>query len=132
MSYSVSVQLTKFQNLNSEGKSVERATYGYRIYSEDTTEYSNVYENVDELLEEINEDTILDFICQNHSDFYDIIKEDGGFYFNGEEVDLDDDEDDNDSLDEYDENFVEDVFDGDEELAEEVEKIIEEASENLI
>lgn len=129
MSYSVSIQLTLFQNLNTKGKVISNPQYGYRIYSSSgLAEYSNVYNTVDELFADINEESILDFIEEAHPEFFDAIKEDGGYFFNGEEISLDDDDDDID----YDEEYTDELFSGDKELEEEVQEILEKASDELI
>lgn len=136
MSYSVKVQFSSFQNLDSAGKKEGEVLYGYRIYSTcGKTEYSNAYDTKELLLEEVDKYTILDVIDDNHPAMLDIIQAEGGFVFNDEVIDIADvDEDyvEPHNSDDDDDLYGQELFDGDEEVAEEVEEILEEAAENLI
>lgn len=132
MSYSTTIQLTLFQNLDSSGKAEGKAQYGYRIYSDHgSVEYNNAYDSRKELLDDVNENTLLDYIKENHPDFYDTVTVDGGFNFNDEQIDLED-LDDSKEHSKYEEEYTEELFDGDQELEEEVQEILEEAAEELI
>lgn len=78
----VSIQYTKFTDLNFDG-SENVSSYGYRIYSDENSEYSNYYENINELRVTINNNNIKEFLKENHLDFYEIIKMDKKLEFNG-------------------------------------------------
>lgn len=133
MSYSTTIQLSIFQNIDLKGKKTDKPLYGYRIFTDyGIAEYNNTYESVEELIDEINTDTVIEFLRNSHNNFYNIIVEDGGFYFNDDEIDLDDYNLGNGLSDDYDENYTEELFGGDEELEEEVQEILEAASKNLI
>lgn len=133
MSYSITIQLTLFQNLDSRGKAEGKPQYGYRIYSDfGTAEYSNVYDTVSDLLDEIKPDHVLDFVSENHPEFYDVIQSDGGFIFNDEEISLDDVELPTILGEDSDDQINEELFDGDKEIQEEVEEVLEEAADLLI
>ena len=136
MNYSTTIQLTLFQNLDSTGKVEGKPQYGCRIYSDfGSAEYCNTYDSVSELLDEVSVDTVLDFVKDKHPDLYDNIIDDGGFIFINEHVDLNDlseptimgtvGDDDGDYIGGR-------PFDGDEELQEEVEEVLEEAAKLLI
>lgn len=126
MDFSITIQLTQFQNLDSRGRDDGPMRYGYRIYSDTGhAEYSNAYDTVEELLDDIDEDTVLDFIKENHPTTYDIIEEEGGYYFNDEKVRIDDEDrdDDDDDEDEFVINIEHDSG---------VEEVLEEAAQQLI
>lgn len=124
MSYSTTIQLTLFQNLDSTGKAEGKPTYGYRIFSDfGIAEYCNAFNSISELLDEVSSEVVLDFIRENHTDLYENIQTDGGFVFNDEEIDLDDEE----CIEEDAE-----LFDGDDEIQEEVGEVLEEAANQLI
>ena len=132
MSYSVTIQLTLFQNLDSKGKAEGKPQYGYRIYSDfGTAEYCNAYDTVSELLDEVSPDHVLDFVSENHPEFYDVIQADGGFIFNDEDFSLDD-IDSSVIIGDEDDEYTEELFDGDKEIQEEVEEVLEEAADLLI
>ena len=133
MSYSTTIQLTLFQNLDSRGKAEGKPQYGYRIYSDfGTAEYINVYDSVSDLLDEIKPEHVLDFVSENHPDFYDVIQSDGGFNFNDEEISLDDIEVPTVIVDGTYDDSEQELFDGDKEIQEEVEEVLEEAADLLI
>ena len=133
MSYSITIQLTLFQNLDSRGKAEGKPQYGYRIYSDfGTAEYINVYDSVSDLLDEIKPEHVLDFVSENHPDFYDVIQADGGFNFNDEEISLDDIEAPTVIVDGTYDDSEQELFDGDKEIQEEVEEVLEEAADLLI
>lgn len=133
MSYSITIQLTLFQNLDSRGKAEGKPQYGYRIYSDfGTAEYINVYDSVSDLLDEIKPEHVLDFVSENHPDFYDVIQADGGFNFNDEEISLDDIEVPTVIVDGTYDDSEQELFDGDKEIQEEVEEVLEEAADLLI
>lgn len=79
----VSIQYTKFTNLNFDGGE-NVSSYGYRIYSDENGEYNNYYEDINELMVAINDENIKEFLKENHLDFYEIIKMDKKLEFNGD------------------------------------------------
>lgn len=133
MSYGTTIQLTVFQNVNLKGKKVDVPSYGYRIFTNFGMEgYNNTYSCIEDLLEEVDRNTIIDIIKNTHEEFYNQIITDGGFYFNDCEIDLDDYRDVEHISKDYVENYTDELFDGNKELEEEVQEILEEASKDLI
>ena len=141
--YSTTLQFTKFQNIVDGEVDKESTQYGYRLYNTDEAVYSNVYNTLEELQDDLDRDSVLDHIKENHPDFYDTIEIDGGFYFNDSLIDLDGDEiDEDDEEKSSDETLLPDnsempngepkyIINIPEDRVKEVEQIIVEASENL-
>ena len=143
--YSTTLQFTKFQNIIDGKVDKESTQYGYRLYNTDEAVYSNVYNTLEELQDDLDKDTVLDHIKENHPDFYDTIEIDGGFYFNdllinldGEEIGDDEDEEqssddtllpDNSEMPNGEPKYIINIPEDD---VKEVEQIIVEASNNLI
>ena len=142
--YSTTLQFTKFQNIVDGEVDKESTQYGYRLYNTDEAVYSNVYNTLEELQDDLDRDSVLDHIKENHPDFYDTIEIDGGFYFNNSLIDLDGDEiDEDDEEKSSDETLLPDnsempngepkyIINIPEDDVKEVEQIIVEASDNLI
>lgn len=142
--YSTTLQFTKFQNIVDGEVDKESTQYGYRLYNTDEAVYSNVYNTLEELQDDLDRDSVLDHIKENHPDFYDTIEIDGGFYFNDSLIDLDGDEiDEDDEEKSSDETLLPDnsempngepkyIINIPEDDVKEVEQIIVEASDNLI
>ena len=142
--YSTTLQFTKFQNIVDGEVDKESTQYGYRLYNTDEAVYSNVYNTLEELQDDLDRDSVLDHIKENHPDFYDTIEIDGGFYFNDLLIDLDGDEiDEDDEEKSSDETLLPDnsempngepkyIINIPEDDVKEVEQIIVEASDNLI
>lgn len=139
--YSVTLQLTKFTNINDGKVDKDSCSYGYRIYdSSGECSYCNAYSSLEELKDEIDEDSIVDFIKENHPEFYDMVCDDGGLFFNEEAISLnvDDDEysDNDDTLlpdrSEMPNGEPKYVINIPEDDIKEVQEIIVEASDNLI
>ena len=142
--YSTTLQFTKFQNIVDGEVDKESTQYGYRLYNTDEAVYSNVYNTLEELQDDLDRDSVLDHIKENHPDFYDTIEIDGGFYFNNSLIDLDGDEiDEDDEEKSSDETLLPDnsempngepkyIINIPEDDIKEVEQIIVEASDNLI
>ena len=142
--YSTTLQFTKFQNIVDGEVDKESTQYGYRLYNTDEAVYSNVYNTLEELQDDLDRDSVLDHIKENHPDFYDTIEIDGGFYFNDSLIDLDGEEiDEDDEEKSSDETLLPDnsempngepkyIINISEDDVKEVEQIIVEASDNLI
>ena len=143
--YNTILQFTRFQNITGGKVDKESTTYGYRLYNVEETAYCNVYSSLEELEDDINTDTVLEYIKENHPDFFDSIITDGGFIFNDIRIDSDgeiEDEDD-EEFDDDDDTLLPDnstlpngepkyIINIDPEERDDVEKIIEDASKNLI
>lgn len=143
--YTTTLQFTKFQNITRGKVDKDSTMYGYRIYNTEGAEYSNAYDSIEELEEDITIDTILEHIRENHQDFYDTIIEDGGFFLNETRINSDGEvEDDDEHLDDDDDDTLlpdnselpngepKYVINIDPDQQDDVEKIIEEAANNLI
>lgn len=85
MSNRVAFQVTKFVNLNNDLSEQEPA-YGYRIYDDYDSDYNNCYAK-EELPQTPAE--AWEIIQNGHSDFHDVIIEKGGFLFNDDYVEVD-------------------------------------------
>lgn len=85
MSNRVTFQVTKFVNLNND-LSEQDAAYGYRIFDDYEADYNNCYAK-EELPQTPAE--ALAIIKEGHGDLYDVIVEKGGFLFNDDYVEID-------------------------------------------
>jgi hypothetical protein len=85
MSNRVTFQVTKFVNLNNDLSEGEPA-YGYRIYDDYDADYNNclIKEELPQTAAEA-----LAIIEEGHADFHEAILEKGGFLFNDDYVELD-------------------------------------------
>jgi len=83
----VTFQLTKFVNLDSDLNEQEPA-YGYRVYDDYGSDYNNVYTK--EELPRTPQDA-LEILEEEHNDLYDAAVEKGGFFFNDDYVQIDED-----------------------------------------
>lgn len=147
--YTTTLQFTRFQNITGGKVDKDSTMYGYRIYNTEAAEYCNAYESIEELEDDVNIDTVLEHIRDNHPEFYDTIIDDGGFFLNdtkinseGEVEEDNDDEESNDN-DDDDDTLLPDnselpngepkfVINIDPEEMDDVEKIIEETANKLI
>ena len=83
MSNIVSVQFTRFQNLDDYGNPDGDPTYGYRIYDDYEQNYNNYYESIEEMEGDgLTREGIFDFIAGNHGSF-DLTAREKGVYLNG-------------------------------------------------
>jgi len=83
MSNRVNLQFTKFINIGADGHS-ESESLGYRLYDDYETLYNNTYESIDELNEDINEETIFHFMAEHYPEiFIDAVRPKEGMYLNG-------------------------------------------------
>jgi hypothetical protein len=57
----ISVQYTKFVNLDEKGSESE-PMFGFRVYDDYASAYNNTYESFDELKKEVNEDTVVGIV----------------------------------------------------------------------
>lgn len=145
--YTTTLQFTKFQNITKGKVDKDSTMYGYRIYNTEAAEYSNTYDSIEELEEDITIDTALEHIRENHEEFYDTIIDEGGFFLNEIKINSDgeveDDEYGDDYNDDDDDTLLPDnselpngepkyVINIDPEERDDVDKIIEEAANNLI
>ena len=139
--YTTTLQFTKFQNINTNGENEKDGiSYGYRLYNVYESNWCNTYDDFKDLLLDIDDENVVDFIMENHNEFYDTIVEEGGLEFNGhyinlngEEIDEDDEDPtllpDNSELPNGEPKYVINI---DKEEMKEVDKIIVEASKDLI
>lgn len=145
--YTTTLQFTRFQNITGGKVDKDSTMYGYRIYNTEGAEYSNAYDSIEELDEEVNTDTVLEHIRDNHPQFFDTIIEDGGFFLNeiaiNSDGEVEEDDEDSDEDDDDDDTLLPDSselpngeakyeLNIDPEERDDVEKIIEEAANNLI
>ena len=83
MSNIVSVQFTRFQDLDDHGNPNGDPTYGYRIYDDYEQNYNNCYESIEEMEGDgLTREGIFDFIAGNH-DSFDLTAREKGVYLNG-------------------------------------------------
>ena len=83
MSNIVSVQFTRFQNLDDYGNPDCDPTYCYRIYDDYEQNYNNCYESIEEMEGDgLTREGIFDFIAGNH-DSFDLTAREKGVYLNG-------------------------------------------------
>lgn len=86
MSNIVSVQFTRFQNLDSDGNPDGEPTLGYRIYDDYDADYNNCYDSIEEMRQAgLNEEGIIDFIDANH-DPYCLTAMERGVILNGKYI----------------------------------------------
>lgn len=84
MSNIVSVQFTRFQNLDGQGHPDGESTFGYRIFDDYGQNYNNCFASVDEMRDAgLTREGIFDFIAENHDDF-DLTAREKGVYLNGD------------------------------------------------
>ena len=83
MSNVVSVQFTRFQDLDDHGNPDGEPTYGYRIFDDYEQNYNNCYESIEEMQRDgLTRQGIFDFIAGNH-DSFDLTAREKGVYLNG-------------------------------------------------
>ena len=83
MSNIVSIQFTRFQDLDEQGHPDGEPTFGYRIYDDYDQDYNNCYDSVDEMRNVgLTQNGVFDFIAEHHDD-YDLIAREKGVYLNG-------------------------------------------------
>ena len=82
MSNVLSIQLTTFANINSNGRVIENS-YGYRIYDDYASVYNNTFDTLDDLLIEVNDENFWK-VLENHDEFCDVDPLEEGVCFNGE------------------------------------------------
>ena len=83
MSNIVSIQFTRFQDLDEHGHPDGEPTFGYRIYDDYDQEYNNCYDSVDEMRNAgLTQNGVFGFIAEHHDD-YDLIAREKGVYLNG-------------------------------------------------
>ena len=96
MSNIVSVQFTRFQDLDDHGNPDGEPTYGYRICDDYESDYNNCFDSVDEMHEAgLTKKGIFRFITQNH-DGFDLTAREKGVYLNGAWIEPPKDGDDDD------------------------------------
>jgi hypothetical protein len=84
MSNRITIQFTRFQNIDEHGNETENHSFCYRIYDDYAQVYDNTYDNLSDLIGEVNPDTLLDVLSQ-HKEFEDVAVENtNGIFFNGE------------------------------------------------
>ena len=87
MSNRVYVQLTKFQNIDEKGNPTKETDFGYRIYDDEDSEYNNSFDNIEEMTKQgLNEKDIINYVKENHFDFYYPTVSQKGLYFNGKYI----------------------------------------------
>ena len=70
MSNIVSVQFTRFEDLDDHGNPDGKPTLGYRICDDYGSDYNNCFASVDEMRDAgLTREGIFDFIAENHDDF---------------------------------------------------------------
>ena len=70
MSNIVSVQFTRFQDLDSDGNPDGEPTLGYRIYDDYGADYNNCYDSIEEMHKAgLTPEGIFQFIDENHDPF---------------------------------------------------------------
>ena len=83
MSNIVSVQFTRFQDLDDHGNPDGDPTYGYRIYDDYEQNYNNCYESIEDMKGDgLTREGVFEFIASNHDDF-DLTAREKGVYLNG-------------------------------------------------
>lgn len=83
----ICVTLTKFESITR----VKNTSYGYIINDGDGNKIAcDSYDSRDEVLDEFNEVTFLDYMQQNHEEYYDAIMDEGQYMFNYEIYNVDD------------------------------------------
>lgn len=93
MSNEIQVKYTKFTNLDSNGNEVG-TMYGVRIYDEFENFYSNTWDDFDSLVQEINPETIVDYVKSIYNEYEsDMFDLDDPLYFNGELIETEQEED---------------------------------------
>lgn len=71
MSNLVCVQLTSFQNLDSDGKPSEKSCLGYRIYDDYDGDYNNCFDSIDGMLQAgLTPEGIFDYILEHHDSYW--------------------------------------------------------------
>lgn len=84
MSNIVSIQFTRFQDLDEHGHPDGEPTFGYRICDDYESDYNNNYESVAEIHDAgLTREGIFDFIAEYHDNFYETVRE-KGVYLNGD------------------------------------------------
>lgn len=78
----ITITLTKFEYKN------KKARYGYVISEEDGVykEFVDCFSSYDELIKEVNEDTIENILCSKHYGIYKLLKEKHQFIFDGKTI----------------------------------------------
>jgi len=71
MSNRVTLQFTKFLNVDEQGKPTREESFGYRVFDDYGQSYNNTFENMEEVAEKITKDTVLSVI-QSHPEFEDL------------------------------------------------------------
>ncbi len=62
MSNIITVQYTKFENLDHDGNPVKEPMFGFRIYDDYGVGYENTFDSIEDLKEQVNTDTLLGVI----------------------------------------------------------------------
>ena len=76
MSNRVSVQYTKFVNLDVAGNELD-FNYGYRIYDDYESVYNNTYSTFKELEITVHEENVWAFLLHEHPNFYEAAEHNG-------------------------------------------------------
>lgn len=89
----VTFQYTKFVNMNRELEEGTSVSYGYRIYKGDMCTYNNCAPTPRSFFKQIPDEvsSVIELIKTKHSDFWEIIKEDGAFMYCNRRVLIDGD-----------------------------------------
>jgi hypothetical protein len=87
MSNRVTIQVCKFVNYGTN-RAPQDETWGYRIYDDYGTDYNNNYETLEDVFDELNPDTILEFIEEKHDNFYESVLYLGGLFLCDDWIDV--------------------------------------------
>lgn len=85
MANKVSFYYTRFTSLDDNGNDKE-GTVGYRIADDDGQDYNNTFDSFEELKNTVSVSNILEFLGENHFEFYLVVKG-KGICFNDESYD---------------------------------------------
>jgi len=70
MSNQLCLEYTRFEDLDVLGNA-QTESYGYRAYDQYASVYYNLCNTFDELVELVNEQNVIGYLCQNHYDEFD-------------------------------------------------------------
>jgi hypothetical protein len=79
MSNRVTIQICKFVNYGID-RQPQDEHWGYRIYDDYGVNYDNLYDTLEDVFDELNPDTILEFIQEKHYEFFESVLYSGGLY----------------------------------------------------
>ena len=79
----VTFQYTKFVNMTRDLDEMRSVTYGYRLYKGDWNVYNNSAPTPRAFCKDMPDDStaVINFIKENHPDFWEVIVEDGAFMY---------------------------------------------------